>query len=107
MYTKISTMEAMKMMRPYLNSYRYEERSYRLLRELLDDSFSYHVDNIAGEWHFTASLFDGFFPDTEGDYDDLYDDPIADEMLNKYVIPRYYNWAIGWIDGEEPEAQED
>lgn len=93
-------------MRPYLNSYRYEERTYRLFRDWLE-RFRYDLDNMAGDWTFIQAFFDGCFANTEGEYDNIYMDSanssIANELLNKYIIPRYYNWAIGWVDGEEPD----
>lgn len=87
---------------------RYEERTYRLFSEWLKDNLNYeYLDNMAGDYAFVDTLFDGRFADTSGTYDNIYmeetDRDIANEMLNKYVVPRYYNWAIGWIDGEETE----
>lgn len=87
-------MEAMKMMRPYLNSYRYEERTYPLLSELLEQT-SYHLDNMGNYYDIIATWFDSYFVDGEGEYDDIYMDEanrdIANELTNKYLIPRYYN----------------
>lgn len=87
------------MMRPYLNSYRYEERNYRLLRVWLEQGFSYELDTMTCEADIVSYIIDSWFPDGVGTYDDIYMEvnnrDIANEMLNKYVIPRYYNWAIG------------
>lgn len=94
-------------MRPYLNSYRYEERTYRLLKDWLEQSFRYELDTMTCESDIVSYIFDTWFPDGVGTYDDIYMEvanrDIANEMLNKYVVPRYYNWAIGWADSEEIE----
>lgn len=81
---------------------KYSERTYVTLQEMLDDSFSYHLDNMAGEFDLVSNFFDSLFPDTEGPYDAIYDleanRRIASELTNQYIVPRYFNWAIGYYD---------
>lgn len=80
----------------------YSERTYITLEDLLSKQSSNHLDNMAGEFDIVAQWFDAFFPDTEGQYDPIYDFEfnrrIASELTNQYIIPRYYNWAIGYYD---------
>lgn len=87
---------------------RYMERTYVMFRDLLEIN-NYHLDNMGGECDIVAGWFDSFFVDTEGAYDDIYeveaDRAIASELTNQYLVPRYYNWAIGYYDEVINEEQ--
>ena len=87
---------------------KYVERTYVMLRDLLDNN-DYHLDNMAGEYDIVSSFFDSLFPDTAGEYDSIYNEEanraIASELTNKYLVPRYYNWAIGYYDEVRNEEQ--
>ena len=89
-----------------MNNRAYIERYYYTLQDFLMSNANYELDNMVGDWDFVGWMFDSFMGNTEGDYDPIYADntknAIANELLNKYMVPRYYNWAIGWVDGEEP-----
>lgn len=79
-----------------------------MFRDLLEQT-SYHLDNMGGTYDIVAAWFDGYFVDTEGSYDDIYEieenRAIASELTNQYLVPRYYNWAIGYYDEVINEAQ--
>ncbi|MBO5811319.1 MAG: hypothetical protein J6R32_10915 [Bacteroidales bacterium] len=72
-----------------------------MFRDLLEQT-GYYLDNMGGTYDLVSSWFDGYFVDTEGSYDPIYDlednRRIASELTNNYLVPRYYNWAIGYYD---------
>lgn len=80
---------------------KYSERTYVMFRDLLEQT-GYYLDNMGGTYDLVSSWFDGYFVDTEGSYDPIYDlednRRIASELTNNYLVPRYYNWAIGYYD---------
>ena len=89
---------------------RYVERTYLTLGDWLNALDYGYLDNMAGEYDIVNLIFDSWLNETEGEYDDIYrveaNRAIASELTNKYLVPRYYNWSIGYFDGEETEPKQ-